>query len=233
MARALVADPDLVTYFVYLVSNRACALAQSCAGTLSELVVLVEGWKYAQGDVAEPARLQRLLSTLDGRSTVSDEDIARVSQETTAYIKKELAPQISRKGRIQVRGAEATAAFSAKRAELIRDWKALTKALTATMATRRFTAATVRNVAVQTPLAALKTTAGLLDPTRLTDFTVQLAAATAAVAAMGRKVDLRTRLRTGGDDDFPGGVTVTETAEGGAVTMIGLSTPVSEDGSTT
>jgi len=222
VARALVADPDLVAYFAYLVSNRACALAQKVAAELSEIAVAVEGWKYAQVSVEQPTRLQRVLSTMDTRSTISSEDVARLAAETDAYIKKQLAPQISKSGRAQVKGDEASSAYTTKRATLKTDWRLLRRALAATTASRHFTLAKVRNVALAVPLASLKTTTDLLDTASLTDFTVQLAAASAACSALGRDVDLRTRVRIG-DDDFPGGVTASATVEDGVVTAVTFS----------
>lgn len=228
-ARALMADPDLVMYFAYLVSNRACALAQKVAGELSDLALVVEGWKYTAVTVEQPTRLQRVLGTLDTRSTISPADVSRIAGETSTYIQKQLAPAISKNGRAQIRGAEADSAYAAQRAVLEEDWRAFRRALAATTATRRFTADKVRNIALATPVAAMKTTAGLLDPANLTAFTVQLAAASAACSALGRELDLRTRVRIG-QNDFPGGVLATATSTDGVVTSITLSSSPKELG---
>jgi len=223
MARALVADPDLVTYFAFLVSNRGCALAQKVAAQLSAMAVDVEGWKYKQSEAPSPTRLNRALSTLSGRESVSAEDVARLSAEVSTYIGSELIPRVSRAGRLQTRGTEALSAYQKKRDALVPDWKALRAALAAVSGNREFTSATVRNVALAVPVAALTETAGLLDQERLVDFTVQLAAAGAAVSAMGRDVDLKVRLSTGASV-FPAGVSVTPGVSDGVVTSLATST---------
>ena len=209
--RALIADPDLLMYFAYLVSNRACALAQKVAAELSEMVVYIEGQKYVQAAVAAPTRLQSALATTSGRTAFTTEDVARLTAETDAYVKS-VAPQIARSGRAQKRGPEAQSAYTDARTTLASDWKLLRQALDDFSTRRMFAVGDIRSVALATPLASLTTTSTLLDPTNLTDFTVQLAAAAAAVAAMGRDVDLKTRLRTG-SDSFPesSSVTVSDT----------------------
>ena len=225
VARALAADTDLVPYFAYMVSNRACARAQAVAAALSELAVLAEGWKYPAAEVKEPVRLQRLLSTLDGRTSLGDEDVSRISDEVAAYTRQELAPQVSRRGRTQVRGQEATAAYTSVRTDLARDWKRLRAALSAPIASRRFTQDKVRAAALAVPLASLNETLSLLDQSRLTDFTVQLSAAAASVAALGRPLDLRVRLRAG-SEPFPDGLGVATTVNStGLVTGLAPTTP--------
>lgn len=222
IARALVSDPDLVIYFAWLASNRACALAQSVAKQLCELAVLVEGWKYPAVAVAEPVRLKRALSTLAARDTVTEADVARLAAETDAYIRGELVPKVARNGRVQPRGEEALSSYTGLRSKVELGWRKLRRALADATSSRVFTREVVRGVALRTPLAALGATADLLDPARLTDFTVQLAAASAAVAACGRNVDLRLRLRVG-EDDFPGGVVATAVVADNAVVRVELS----------
>jgi hypothetical protein len=219
LARALVSDPDLVTYFAYLASNRACALAQKAAAQLCSMAVSVEGWKYAQVEAKPPTQLQKTLATVTTRDTFSAADASRLSTEVNTYIAAELIPKITKGGRLQTRGTEAYSDYRKTRDELIVTWKKLRQALAASSGTRFFTEAPLRNVALSVPLAALDATASLLDQAKLTDFTVQLAAAGAAVAAMGRRVGLKTRLCTG-PTEFPGEVTVNATIESGTVAEI-------------
>lgn len=221
-ARAIVADPDMVTYFAYLVSNRACALAQEAAALLSDMVVAVEGQKYAQAEIEEPVRLQRVMATTSTRTSFSGDDVARIVAEADAYVST-VAPQIARKNRVQARGSEAASTYASKRAGLVTVWRRLRSALDAVMAQRQLAETALRDAALQTPVRALDTTTGLRDPARLTDFVVQLAAAAAAVAAMGRPVDLRVRLRTGADP-FPEGATAAATIADGLVTEVTPST---------
>lgn len=209
IARALVADPDLVTYFAYLVSNRACAAAVIAAADLSALVTTIEGWKLPAVAVEEPTKLKNALSTIQGRSTLSAADVARVTAEANAYVQKTLVPQVTKNGRAQVRGSEADALYATQRATLTKDWKLLLAALKAFTDDRQFNQASLRNTALATPMAALSATADLLDASRLTDFALQLAAASASVSAMGRSVELRRRLQVG-ENEFPGGVSVTQ-----------------------
>ena len=220
LARALVADPDLVMYFAYLVSNRACTLAQKAASQLCSMAVSVEGWKYPQTIAAPPTQLQKTLTTVTSRNVVSAADAARLSSEVTSYVTTELLPKITKGGRLQSRGVEAYIDYRATRDELINTWKRLRQALADAAGTRFCTEVPLRNVALGVPLVALNATAGLLDQGKLTDFTVQLAAAGAAVAAMGRRVSLKVRLRTE-PEEFPGGdATATAVIEGGVVTRI-------------
>jgi len=196
LARALVADPDLVTYFAYLVSNRACLLAQQVAKVLSSMVVSVEGWKFEQDTPATPDRLNRVLTAVSGRSTLSSEDVSRLTTEIKAYIEAELLPKVTKGSRLQVKGTTAVTTYSSARATLLPLWRKMFDALDATTDRRDFVLADVRNVALRVPVDALEATAALSDPTQLVEFTVQLAAAGAAVEAMGREVDLQTRLQT-------------------------------------
>jgi hypothetical protein len=223
MARALVADPDLVMYFAYLVSNRACALAQKAAAQLSSMAVSVEGWKYELLVPKSPTKLQKAVSLVVSRNSYSTADVTRLSAEVDSYVSSELIPKITKSGRLQVRGAEAYTEYRKKRDELIGTWKKLQQALSDVSSTRYFTEAPLRNVALSVPLSALNATASLLDPTNLTAYTVQLVAAGAAVASMGRRVDLKTRVRTG-VDEFPGGVAATGVSSAGVVVEV-LMTP--------
>jgi hypothetical protein len=220
LARALVSDPDLVMYFAYLVSNRACTLAQKAAAQLCDMAVSVEGWKYPQAAAAPPTQLQKTLATVTSRNVLSAADAARLSDEVTSYVTTELLPKITKGGRMQPRGVEAYANYRATRDELVGTWKRLRQALADASGTRFCTEVPLRNVALGVPLAALNATSGLLDQGKLTDFTIQLAAAGAAVAAMGRRVSLKVRLRTG-PEEFPGGgATASAVTEGGVVVRI-------------
>ncbi len=226
VARTLVSDPDIILYMAFLCSNRVAKRTQDVVKALDKLIPLVEGWKYEQPAVGSDARLRRAYTRAAGRAYVDSTELAALQAEVDRYVSKELVPAISSKGRHQVKGTEARSKYGLAKRELLAAWKKLKKGLLRCGEEPRWEPQRARELSVAVPLQNMgKTLSTGFSAEKATEFTLQLAAASASVQALGREVDYRMRFQVDDVSAFPEGLTVSATSSGGFVTEITPSTP--------
>jgi hypothetical protein len=223
IARALLADPDIVLYTAFLASNRACAQAQVVTASIARLLPLIEGQGIIskQPDPRSTAALERTYARAAGRPYVDNGELQTLKKELDSYLEEEILPAIKVRTRHQPRAAEARAKYAAEKATLLEEWALLLRYLTQCRSTPKFPASRARTLAATLPLQNLGKTldAGFSDE-MATEYAVQLAAAAAAVQAMGREVDYRFRLVIQPGYRFPEGLDATALMSDGVVTQI-------------
>lgn len=218
-ARALVAEPDLLVYFAGLGANRAAAEATRLTAALNRLVQAVEGLRYERVVNAPPDGLAVAVSSTLGRGVVTDTDVLVLQTTARKYLEESLLPAVSRRGRARMPASEARATYTTEFTLLEGSWDRFLVALSGSFSRRRLTPATLRTAALQTPLESLSTTIEAMDPAKLTDFTLQFAATTAALSALGTPLELGVRFRLG-STAHPAGLTATAGYAGGFVTTV-------------
>jgi len=221
IARSLVSDPDTLIYMAYLCSNKASAVVREVLELLEDLILAVEGMKYTQPSPSSPARLQRMYSLTSRATTPSAAQLEALRVEGEKHLAEELIPAVSLKGRLQKRGGEASSAYGAAKADLLKKWPKMLKFMRRCSEERRMNTSVVGQTALSKPLESLgKTLEVGYTEEDAADYTVQLAAALAAIRAMGREFDVRYRVRLDDTTTFPEGVSAEATYEDGAVSFI-------------
>ena len=221
VARAISADPDIVLYMAFLCSNRASAAAKDALDLLRDLTVSVEGWKFTQPEPAQPTKLQRAADRTRARPFVDAAELAALQAAADKYLRQELAPAVAVRGRYQAKGAEAVARYGTQKAALLKKWAQLKSLLVLCRREPRLNADKVRTAAADLPLENLtKTLATGFQPETATEYTVQVAAAVAAVQALGREISVKYRLRISGAETFPSGVSASALFSGETVASI-------------
>lgn len=191
---ALVAEPDLVWFFTFLVSNQLCTQAERVLQILCEMVVLLEGSGLPSSTPPAPARVSEAVQAAVGKEEgeIVASDIRRITQQVNAYVRKELIPRTTRSRRLQRRGDDARAQYAAEKERLDQEWTTLYKLIAATTSRLRWTPETLLPVVASRALASVEKTVPLHEE-QVTDFMLQLAAASSALEAAGREVDPRAR----------------------------------------
>lgn len=232
VCRTLQAEPDLLYYYVFLLSNRVLKKSREICAVLEEMIFAAEGW---QKDPAPPSaqqqqRLRRVYQRLESRAFVDPDELVALHQEVDSYLREELVPRLTVRGRLQVQGSEAKELYSRRKQDLLSKWLPLLHDLRRVFRGPRVDAALVREAAVRLPLANLGKTLDADHGSRA--FAVQLAAAEAAVQAMGRPLLFRQRAATahGTRPAHPPGFTLTYTCANGRVVLLRLSRPAVELG---
>lgn len=199
LARAIVADPDIVFYYVWLCTNRLRVLVMQVEDLLEEMIIGAEGKKFEQPVAStDSSALSRVVQT--STSVVSEggaPDSALISQITStanSYIKRSLLPNISSNGRLQVKGAEAESKYSTAKASVLKLWPDVLQLKQQCSRSSLVTPTLLKSEALQVPLANLQTAAETTwDSKSASAYTLQVIAGIAAVQAMDVTIDMSSR----------------------------------------
>ena len=227
VARAIVSDPDIVFYFVYLASNRARKMAIELAGHIATLMQAVEGQRLPQKDVPSNAT-ETLASLVSAASDVlqlqntlpSQELLDQIQKEGLAFSKKYLVPNYKQGRSIQRKGADAGRVLQKERTAIYQSWPLLFVYVTSLLNTSPAQATLIRREALALAMESLQTTVNLEFPTdRASDYALQLLAGISSTTAMGRELDFFERVSV----DQQSQLSVEESeVSGGFVTKITL-----------
>ena len=192
-SRVIVADPDVVLYFLFLATNRASTSVRSVVRIIQRMIEFAEGVSYKQPALPSTGRLGQAVDVLERRTGIDSLALQTLQGEATKYLRS-AAPVISSRSRYTARGNEALTKYSQARQELLDAWPAL-RLLLSSVRIPSLPVSDLQEAATSLPVSNLRTAVDLeLTDSNVTEHTVQVAAAVAAVRATGREFSLQSRI---------------------------------------
>jgi hypothetical protein len=194
VARAIVADPDVLFYWAFLGSNKARARCLLVVSALEKMILASEGITLSHtSELAVSASVQAatgLHQIAEKRGDISE--ATRIVLSEVEAEAKAMLPGIKQGTRLQEKGAEAQRKYSEARDELVALWEGLYLLLYPIQPSQGFLTHVrfLRAEAVRIPAKNLQTlTENTPSSDSMSSYVLQMLAGAASVAAMGREVD--------------------------------------------
>ena len=199
IARAVVADPDVVFYFRGLPIMQGLAALSAAKVAAEDALIALAGARLPQREL-DTARLARLAKS--GRDVealvkqgVDPASLTWLSDAQWAGAFKEMGAALQSGSQVGPRGAEAKAKFDSALGELSAAWSKFGRYYRAMLNPSLGSESRIRAVAAQSALGkTLKTLEMSIPATRQTEFINQLAAGFSATKAMSQEFSFSRRL---------------------------------------
>lgn len=202
VARAIVANPDILSYFRFVLWVRVLRQMDVLQAALDATILATEGLFHEQTTTAPDMSSVRkaaedALLVLRSDGSARGAGVARLLQETETVLRKEVS-RTAVGARIQPKREEALRQFPLAAAELSEAWTGLVRLLVAVRERHTGTPDLMQARALEVPIENLRATAAAgVVQSRETEYAAQLLAGYSAVHAAARPLEFGVRLRHG------------------------------------
>lgn len=225
LARALVANPDIYYYLVWLASNRLRKTLADLLVELENLALMTEGRRLPNEIVPPDSGIRDALDAVAKGDAVTSAQISRLKKEVESSFPR-LQRNFSAGGRITKKGIAAKSSYLESRNAVVGAWSQILRSISALSAPASVDLEVLKRVALTTPLANMGSSisVGYSDEYAY-EYTMQLLGGIASIEMSNREVSLDHKLMVDDISTFPENVYILPSLNGTYVESFQITGP--------